>query len=273
VSTVLLLGAAVTGCETSSGFDGAAQPSAAATTGPTVPRPDDACDTVDTLYAKMRVRAAHWTPEREPFDRAMADQVSGLADDLAAQLPHASDPDVQDHLGTDIRALNRLGRAMRSGGRPGDVLAAVRRARLEYAALNVACHPNRTVSQRPPAGTTTGVPRRTATAPASSRGRTATCRRVQDVVDRLAGVSAAWSPEHRPFDPATASKFRALGADLDGLAALGETAPIRSAIRKNAATVAGMGDAMGRRRRSAVDDSLARAQLAYGGLQTACALR
>src|SRR3954454_12268213 len=99
--SVAVLGLA--GCS-SSGDDGAGskgsssaqQGDDAAATGAAVA--DPACDAVTTVFARMRMRTATWSPQEQPFDRGVAARIRRFAGDVADQQGRATSPAVRSEV-------------------------------------------------------------------------------------------------------------------------------------------------------------------------------
>ncbi len=259
---LVLMSLVVSGCGSQGSGDAAREPGTAQAS-----VVDPVCDSVETLFARMRVDAARsrWSPEVQPFDKIMAARVRNLALQLATEQRKAHSDDVRVQIKQNMEALDGLGEAM-GGHDAEEVLAAVRRMRIAYDPLKGVC---RIDGASPP---TAAELKAAQEAPKLTRRppRSAVCKATDEITAKMRTVSAAWSPKDHPFDRATAKRTRELGQDLAALANTAKPEPVDVAIRDSAAMLEGIATAMDSRNRSAVYTAIGSAQVAYANLLNAC---
>jgi hypothetical protein len=271
--TVVAISAMLSGCA-SRGDPATQGPASASPSASSVGNGDPmVCESVDTLFARMRADSVKWIPTDEPFDKGTAANVDHLSGALAGQARQARTPVVQEALQATATDLRRLSLAMGRSQHRRDVLVAVAGVRRSYSTLQSACG----LSDAPPTDDESPADdepanKTTASPPGAQEHRPSngTCSQVQSTMIRLAGASEHWSPTEQPFDPEAARSFRRLGLELGELRLSSSEREVRSAIRQNAAAFLGIAEAIGSRHRSAVDNSVSKAQVAYANLERAC---
>jgi hypothetical protein len=272
LTVIVLLGSSLAGCghgANDSTHGGVVR----AGRSPVVVAVDPACDPVETQFDQMRAQAGSWSPQLRPFDRAMIVRVQNLAEQLSAQQRKTQDTELQNLLARNIKALNKLGVTMARGKSEGAVVSAVQEMQAAYAPLKGVCRINGAVPSK--ATTSKAAPSPSAQSKVGTKVSSAggpACAGAQKVFDKMAVVSAAWSPQRHPFDSVTARKTRALGQRLATLAPTSQAPRVRTQVRATAMSLEAISTAMDSRRRARVYDALGKAQLAYGRLQVACSL-
>ena len=264
VVLLVALAVVVSGC---GGSTGRAPVSAAGATSSGAVDPA-VCESVDTLFARMRAQSVTWIPTDKPFDKVTAAAVANLSGALVGQEQQATTTAVRTALSEAAAALARLHGAMDRARSRRDVLDAVAGVRRSYSTLKGSCGlGNVTPTDHPsPAGSVASR----SPSPATPRGMA--CREVQSIMVRMGEASARWSPQTRPFDPTAAAAFRRLARELDGVQTSTPDPGVRSAIHESAAAFAGIARAMASGHRSAVNSSLEAAQRAYGNIKIVCDL-
>jgi hypothetical protein len=266
VLLLVVLAVAVSGCGGSGSAD---RPPASGANATSSGAADPAvCDSVDTLFARMRARSVTWIPADKPFDKVTAAAVANLSGALVGQEQQARTAAVRTALGETAAALERLHDAMDHAQSRRDVLDAVAGVRRSYSTLKGSCGlSNGTPADNPrPAGPGAS------SSPSQATPRGAACREVQSIMVRMGAASARWSPAKRPFDPTAAAAFRRLARELGGLQTSAPDRDVRSAIEETAAAFAGIPRAMASEHRGAVNRSLVDAQRAYRNIKLVCDL-
>jgi hypothetical protein len=139
--SLALTATATAGCGHASN---AAQSNAAAASAQTSPHPRQitpdirACLGAQAVLGHVAAGTARWSPERQPFAKAMASRIRLSSDQLASQGPQAQSPRVRAAVSDVARSFRSLSVAMDSRNRR-KVNAAMLQTRSSYKVLKATC--------------------------------------------------------------------------------------------------------------------------------------
>jgi hypothetical protein len=97
-----------------------------------------ACLGAQAVLGHVAAGTARWSPERQPFDTAMASRIRLSSDQLAGQGPQARSPQVRAAVSALARSFRSLSVAMSSRHRR-EVQAAMHRTQMSYRVLKTTC--------------------------------------------------------------------------------------------------------------------------------------
>jgi hypothetical protein len=97
-----------------------------------------ACVGVQAVIGHITAGTARWTPDTDPFDRAISKQLTQQAQNLAVQGPQATDPDIQVAVRQTSDAFKGVASAMKSKKR-ARFDSAIQQSRVAYKKLKAVC--------------------------------------------------------------------------------------------------------------------------------------
>jgi hypothetical protein len=97
-----------------------------------------ACAEVQAVIGHLTVDTVRWSPNLDPFDKAISTQIRLLSQDLAKQAPHAQTQHIRTVVNSNAQAFRAVADAM--GGKSSDkVSRAIYATRVAYRDLKKAC--------------------------------------------------------------------------------------------------------------------------------------
>ena len=97
------------------------------------------------------------------------------------------------------------------------------------------------------------------------------CVGVEAIIAHITVDTARWSPTHRPFDPAIATRLATQTQYLNSQALAADTR-VRHVVAATASAFGGVADAIMARDRAHLDRAVAQSRIAYSSLKKVCAI-
>ena len=136
--SLALVASATAGCSQAPAHTAAApSPAASSPAGPPS-RDTRACLGAQALLGHVAADTARWSPQRQPFDKTMAERIRLSSADLAKQAPQAGSTKVRTAIDGIAESFRSLAAAMGKRDR-GLVNTAMTRTRASYKALKSTC--------------------------------------------------------------------------------------------------------------------------------------
>jgi hypothetical protein len=271
------------GCSSSSGTPAAENsqsetPDPAATASAEAVADRSACQAVQDIFVNLASVSAKWDRARDPFDRAAAEAIFPMAEQLRSEARAAGTRHLKVVIESNADALDALSTAM-IAQQKAQFHTALAQTQHAYAALPACAHRDgqptaqQGSSSASPGSTSPSTSPTPRTSPVQAEhARDPGCIEAKDAYIRLVSATSAWNVGADPFDASTAKELRRASNALDAAAQHASSRAVRTAVEGDARAFQRLTAAMGARDRRGVNDGVVAVQQLTRTLAATCPL-